>query len=829
MLDQILPVTDPVLMFAILMFTALLAPRLAERAKLPGIIGLIVAGIIIGPYGAGLLERANEIELLSTIGLLYLMFLAGLELDLDQFIRHRHHSLVFGLLTFSIPLAAGTLMGHYLLNFSWSAAVLLSTMFSSHTLITYPLASRMGLARQRAVTTTIGGTIITDTIALLFLAVIAALHRGGASVGFWGRMGGSMFIYAAAVIVFLPRLARWFFRHIASDGIIAYTGVISAVFICAHLAHVAGLEPIIGAFLAGLTINRFIPENSTLMNRIQFIGYSLFIPIFLISVGMLVNVRLFLTGGEAAMIAGSMVAAGIITKWMAATASRKILSYTRDEGMLIYGLSVNQAAATLAAVMVGYNIGIFSAHVVTGTVVMILFTSLAGSWLTDRYSRKVALHEEGRSYSPSDAPQRILVSLANRETAEELVNLAKLIRQSNSDEPLYPMSVVEAGSRAEERIAGAEKLLANAVVKSISSDIPVVPITRAAIDVPSGVLQTMTDLRISTAIFGWGGRVSSHSQTFGHKLDIVIEKSRQMILISKCSESINTVKRIVLAVPPLIERQPGFERCARTVKTLTQQLGASLVTVAASSTMEEVMPVIKRLPPNLMGQNIRLDQWEDLLPWLGKNVSSENDLVVLLNVRKGRLAWRPRNNKMPRLLTNQQPNINLVVVYPPEIRDENVSEPESEASTDAGELLPIRNIEVGLESTSISESISRLIQNEFPAQPEVVNNVTEYLTHLCETEPAELAPGIVLLHAHIPEVQHPTAFLGVNSDGWEISHTTQAPKALFLLLSPKDASPEVHLKAMAELIQPLRDAELVEQVMQAESAEEVLGLGWNSE
>ncbi len=821
MIEQYLPVTDPVLMFAILMFSALLAPRLAEWSKLPGIIGLIVIGILIGPHGLGILERADEIELLSTIGLLYLMFLAGLELDLDQFIRHRHHSLIFGLLTFTVPLVLGTLMGRYLLDFSWPAAILLSTMFSSHTLITYPLASRLGLTRQRAVTTTIGGTLITDTLALLFLAVIAASYRGESSIFYWGRLSVYMLFYALAVIFFLPPLARWFFRHIATDGIIAYTGVIATVFICAHLAHMVGLEPIIGAFLAGLTINSFIPENSTLMNRIQFVGHSLFIPIFLISVGMLVNVGLFFTGGEAAVIAVSMVVAGIVTKWMAASASQRLLSYSHDEGMLIYGLSVNQAAATLAAVMVGFNIGIFTEHVVTGTIVMILVTSLAGSWLTDRYARRVALHEDKKPYCPSGAPQRILVSLANPETAEELVNFAKMIRHTHSHEPIYPLSVVESGSHVEERIADAEKLLINAVVKSASSDVPVVPTTRTAIDVPSGVLQAMTDLRISTAILGWKGRVSSHAQTFGHKLDIVVERSRQMILVSRCSESVNTVKRVIFVIPPLIDRQPGFETAVRTVKNLAQQLGGSLLLVSQKAMIEQVKDEITSITPRISESRVGLESWDDVLPWLNDSVSDEDDLVILLNARKGKLAWRPINSKMPRLLTGRRPDINLIVVYPPEILHEDAPAPEMTSDKGKEFTLPPDNVELGLEGTDVCDAISRLLKNVLPARSQVLGHVTRYLTRMGEKEPAELAPGVVLLHAHISEVSRPTVLLGGNREGWDMPHTTAGAKAIFLLLSPKDSSPEVHLEALSELIRPLRETETIEQILNAESAQEI--------
>jgi len=264
MLNSFFPVHDPVLIFAILMLIALAAPLISGRLKLSGIIGLIVTGIIIGPHGLCILERKGEIELFGAVGLLYIMFIAGLELDRAQFMRHRHHSLIFGVFTFIIPLILGALMVRYVLNFTWQASVLLASMFSSHTLLTYPIASRLGLSRQRSVTTTIGGTIITDTAAFIVLAIIVALHKDEATLFFWPSLFIYMIIYAVSVVVILPRLTKWFFRNIATDGVIAFTGVLAAAYLCAYMAYAARLEPIIGAFLAGLILNNFIPEKKML-------------------------------------------------------------------------------------------------------------------------------------------------------------------------------------------------------------------------------------------------------------------------------------------------------------------------------------------------------------------------------------------------------------------------------------------------------------------------------------------------------------------------------------------------------------------------------------
>ncbi len=820
MFETLLPFTDPVMIFAFLLTTALVAPLVAEKVNLPGIIGLIVAGIIFGPHGLNVLERGPEVEMFGTIGLLYIMFLAGLELDLIQFMKHKHHSGVFGGLTFGIPLVLGTLMGRYLLGFTWPAAILLSTMFSSHTLITYPIASRLGLGRHQAVTTTVGGTLITDTAALLILAIITGLHQGEPGIMFWTRLITYMVIYVGAVVYLLPKIGHWFFRNIASEGIVAFTGVFSGVFLCSYMAHVAGLEPIIGAFLAGLTLNSLIPENSTLMNRIQFVGHSLFIPFFMISVGMLVNIGLLFADKQTITVAVSMVLAGIVTKYLAADFTRRIFSYTRDEGMLIYGLSVNQAAATLAAVLVGYEIGIFSEPVLTGTIIMILVTSLAGSWITDRFARRVALSEEEKPYSASDNPHRIMVPLGSPDTAEKLIELAILIRRKNSSESLYPVTVVETGENTNERLAKAEKLLGKAVVKSVSGDIPVVPITRASTSITTGIQRALTDHRISTVVMGWKGHVKARSRTFGPVLDPIVENNSQMIIISRCLEPFNTIKRVVVAIPPLIENQPGFETAVRSIKTLTHQLGASLLTVSVSDTVERVHDIISKNPPKLNENKEIIDKWEDLIPWLDSDViSHQDDLLILFMVRKGRLAWRPNLSKLPRFLSERFDDMNFTAVYPPELPWKANNKTENIKANSCISLLPPEHIRLNLENTDIKNAILKLLNPTFPSEEELKKEISVSLKEMSDTEPMELLPGAVLLHAHIPHIESSTAFLGVNKTGWDIPHTTRKVKVLFLLLSSKEASPEVHLKALAELVGPIHHTQenVVKKIIQSKS------------
>ncbi|GGD32313.1 cation:proton antiporter [Flavobacterium orientale] len=354
-IDFTLPLKNPVLLFSLILFIILFAPILLNKLRIPHLIGLIIAGAIIGPNGFNLIARDMSIILFGTVGLQYIMFLAGLEIDLAEFKKNSGKSLVFGLLTFSIPMTIGTLAGYYVLGFSIATSVLLASMFASHTLIAYPIVSKLGVAKNRAVNVTVGGTMITDTLALLVLAVIAGMQVGEINQEFWIRLGVSVIVFGLVVMLIFPIIGRWFFKRF-DDNISQYIFVLAMVFLGCTLAELAGIEAIIGAFLAGLALNRLIPHTSPLMNRIEFVGNALFIPFFLIGVGMLIDYKAFIKDWNTLQVAGIMTACAIIGKYLPAWITQKIFGYTRDERRLIFGLSNAQAAATLAAVLVGFNI-----------------------------------------------------------------------------------------------------------------------------------------------------------------------------------------------------------------------------------------------------------------------------------------------------------------------------------------------------------------------------------------------------------------------------------------------------------------------------------------
>lgn len=409
MVHLFLPIDKPVFIFTLVLLIILLVPLFLRRVRIPTLIGLIVAGIVVGPKGLNLLQRDASIVLFGTVGLLYIMFLAGLEMDLAEFKRNRARALLFGAFTFLIPQTIGTIVGVTVLGFSLVSSLLLASMFASHTLLAYPIVSRLGLSRSEVVAVAVGGTMITDTAALLLLAVIAGSYQGELSLLFWLRLLVLSAVLVLTVLFVFPRIAAWFFKHGQMDGAMQYVFILAIVFAAASLAELSGLDAIIGAFLAGLAMNRLVPHTSPLMNRIEFVGNALFIPFFLISVGMLVDLRLLFQGPEALFVAAVMILVASGCKWLAALATQKVLGYTATERSLIFGLSNAQAAATLAAVLIGYNIGLLNELVLNGSILMILATCLMSTLTVENAGHRLALAAR-RPVATDGPPQPAVIS-----------------------------------------------------------------------------------------------------------------------------------------------------------------------------------------------------------------------------------------------------------------------------------------------------------------------------------------------------------------------------------------------------------------------------------
>ena len=659
-----LPVKNPVLILALTLLIILFAPLILKRFRIPGIIGLIIAGVIIGPNTLHIIEKSTSFELFSKTGLLYIMFLAGLEIDMQEYKQNRSKSLVFGAFTFFIPITIGYLVCTYIFHYSLWPSLLLASMFSTHTFLGYPIVSNMGIVKNRAVQVSFGGTIITDSAVLILLGVITNVVQGEINVMFWTRLILSLGLLGFAVLYLLPKVSRWFFRNIEGQGSSQYIYVLAVVFIAGYFSELAGVEPIIGAFLAGLALNRVIPHNSVLMNRVIFIGNTIFIPFFLISAGMLVDFSLFFKGTNALVFAGILSLVALITKWLAAQVTGFIYKYTKYERRVMFGLSASHAAATLAVIKVGYDIGLFDQNVINGTIILILITCMVSSFVTERAARKIAMSEKETSKKIIDRTERILIPVSNPENIARLIDLALIIKDNESREPIYPLSIVEESADADEKIHVVKKVIEGVVEQIASVDKRVEVLKKVDLSIVDGIARTARAYSISDILISWKAQQGSGSLIFGSIADNLLVKTKQSIIISKVIQPLNTYRRVILLLSPNAELENGFNLVVRKINAILKQLGGNAKVYGQQKTLTAFSILIKDRKREFYNYLI-LDSFDDsdILDQI-----KEDDLYIFLSSRKQTVSFDYHVDNMPKTLNKNNESTSFVLFYPESLK-----------------------------------------------------------------------------------------------------------------------------------------------------------------
>lgn len=668
-----LPLQNPVLVFSLILAIILLAPILLKKLNIPGIIGLIISGVAIGPHGLHLLDKNSAIDLFSTIGLLYIMFIAGLELDPNEFKANRNKSLTFGLFTFAIPLAIGYPVCRYLLDYDFNAAFLTASMFATHTLVAYPIVSRMGVSKNQAVAITVGGTILTDTAVLIILAVIIGNSRGTLDMDFWVQLAASLAVFSAIMFLVVPRIAKWFFRKLENEKHSHYIFVLAIVFFAAFLAELAGVEAIIGAFVAGLALNKLIPHSSALMNRIEFIGNSLFIPFFLISVGMLVDVKVLTHGPTALIVAGTLSVVAIFGKWLAAWLTQMVFKFSRAQRGLIFGLSGAHAAATLAVILVGYREHILDDNILNGTILLILITCMVASFATERAAKRILIEApgDGSDLLPMDSHvnEHILVPSDIIGGVEKLIEFAIYIKDRRSTKPISVLTVVSNNDEAEMNILKARNKLDEFVRQAAASEVKINVVTTIDHNAASGIMRTSREIMADIIVLGWPRRAGILNRFLGDKFSAILQNVEKTVMMCRFEQPLVAHKRIVCAVPPLAEFEKGFELWTSKIFQVAKELTVPVVVHANAETGKAVLKALEKSKQNVILSISPFDEWEDFLI-LSRSVK-ETDLFVLVSARKGATSYLTEMDNLPAKLEKYFAANNRVVIYPQQFSEQH--------------------------------------------------------------------------------------------------------------------------------------------------------------
>lgn len=658
------PFQNPVLVFSLILFIILLSPILLRKLRIPGIIGLIISGVIIGPHGLNVLEQNSAVKLFSTIGLLYIMFIAGLELDLNEFQRNKNKSLVFGFLTFTIPLVFGFPVCYFLLKYDFTASLLISSMFSTHTMVAYPIVSKFGISKNEAVAITVGGTILTDTAVLILLAIILSSNQGGLSLSFWTQLVGSLIVFSGIMFWIIPKVTAWFFQKLESEKNSHYIFVLSVVFFAAFLAELAGVEPIIGAFVAGLALNKLIPYSSTLMNRIEFIGQSIFIPFFLISVGMLVDIKVLLNGPYAVIIAVTLSVVALIGKWLAAASTSKLFKYTTNQRRLIFGLSSSHAAATLAVILVGFQTGIIDENALNGTILLILVTCLTATLVTENTSRKILTSEKEEPIIeyPVHYSEHIMIPIANLSNMETLLEFAVYVKNKKSANPITILSVVPNDEEAEKNLIIAKKNLQSLVKMASANETKVKIIATIDHNIAGGIIRASREEMTDTIMIGWPRKTGLIERFIETKTSLIISRTSKAVYICHFEHPLVGHNKIVVSCPPLAELEPGFEVWLPKLNILSKELSLNVFIYCTPTTQAAITEFFHH---RRQKSGFTFSEKFDLadIQLLQRHVTSD-DMLIYVAARRTSISYENCMENIQDKLEKSFPKNSKIVIYP---------------------------------------------------------------------------------------------------------------------------------------------------------------------
>lgn len=683
-----LPIEDPVLKFLLELIIILGAPLLLNKIKIPHLLGLLIAGAIVGPNGFNLLSRDSSVVVTGTTGLLYIMFLAGLEIDMGDFKKNKWKSITFTAYTFAVPFILGLVGGYYVLHFSLLTSVLFASLFSSHTLISYPLVSKLGIARNLAVNITVGGTMLTDVMSLLVLAIVVGMTQGEVDSTFWISLGLSVLAFSLTVLFVFPIIARWFFKKV-DDKISQYIFVLVMIYLAAVLAELAGIEAIIGAFFAGLALNRLIPHTSALMNRVEFVGNAIFIPFFLISVGMLIDFTAFFKSLETLGVAAVMLVASIGGKYLAAVLTQKTFRLTRDEGTLIFGLSSASAAATLAAVMVGYNIivsetaggesvRLLSEHVLNGSILLILISCTVSSFVSMSSAERIAeADKEATASGINPETENILLTVNYEEIVEKVVNLGLMIKTSHKSDRLFALNVIN-DEKNESSVRNAEKNLHIATDIAAAADVRIQPLTRYDADVASGISNVIKEQKITDLVIGiQPGK--GFTPTFVYNLaNGYLQNDNVNTLIYHPAQPISTVTKYIVLIPARADKEPGFFQALLRVWNIARASGATMAFYASEPITRIIQRVVKK-------SNIELSlhpvgNWREAEQ--AASELTEDEGLIIFMAKRGMASYFPQMGFIPDFLNRHALANNFLMIYPSSQENAEMTEKRSVSNHD---------------------------------------------------------------------------------------------------------------------------------------------------
>lgn len=674
-LTHYFPITDPTLIFFVVLLIVLFAPIIMGKLRIPHIIGMVLAGIVVGKYGLNILERDSSFELFGKVGLYYIMFLAALEMDMEGMKKNKSRLLIYGLLTCFIPFTLTYLMSIHLLHYSAKASLLLSCIMASNTLIAYPIVSRYGLQQKPSVTLSVGSSMLSLLIALVILAGLVASFGEHDGVLFWVFFAAKFAVYCGFMIFLIPRLTRWFLRRY-SDAVMQFIFVMAMLFMSAALSQIVGIEGVFGAFFAGLILNRYIPHISPLMNRLEFIGNALFIPYFLIGVGMLINVNLLFQGGHILWVIFCIVFFGTLGKAIAAYAACLGFRLPLSSGHMMFGLTSAHAAGSIAMVMVGMNILIgpntylVNDDMLNGVVIMILFTCIISSLLTDWSSQKIILRDKELPEAEDEKKgndEKILIPVRYPEYADSLMDLALLVRNQKLNRGLVCLNVVYDDKDMRYNQEQGRQLLDHCSQLAAATDVMTQTQVRIAANIANGIKHAFNEFQCSEIIIGMHMHPERSPKFWGEFHQSLFNGLSRQIIMARVIQPLNTIRRIQVAVPSRAEFEPGFYRWLERLSRMAGNLDCRIQFHGRTETLALINEYIQNRHHEVRADYALMNHWNEM-PQLAAQISNDHMLVVI-TARKGTVSYKTALERLPEEITRFFSGTNLMIIFPDQYGD----------------------------------------------------------------------------------------------------------------------------------------------------------------
>ena len=667
-LSQYFPITDPTLIFFVVLLMILLSPIIMGRLRIPHIIGMVLAGVLVGKYGLNILGRDASFELFGRVGLFYIMFLAGLEMDMEGLKKNRNRVMVFGLLTFLIPFAMTYFMGVSLLGYIPLASLLLAAIMASNTLIAYPIVGRYGLTRHTSSTLSVGSSMMALFMALIVMASIVNSFHGNGGIVFWLLFILKFVAYCVGLIMVIPRVTRWFLRRY-SDAVMQFIFILAIVFLSAALSDAVGLEGIFGAFMSGLILNRFVPKVSPLMNRIEFTGNALFIPYFLIGVGMLINVRLLFEGSKILWVVFCIVFFGTLGKAVAAYLAARFFRMSWLSGHMMFGLTSAHAAGAIAMVMVGRRLEVapgeylFGDEVLNGIVIMILFTCIISTVITERAAQRLRLQEkEDQDMMKNLDDEKILIPVKYPEYSDSLVTMATLMRNPRLKRELVALNVVYDDVNMRHNQAEGQRLLDHLCHLASASDVPMVTQVRVAANIANGIKHAFKEFQASEILMGLHFHKEINRSFWGEFTRSLYNGLSRQIIVTRILQPLNTIRRIQVAIPSRAEFEPGFYRWLERLARMAGNLECRIAFHGRNETLQLVNEFIRNRFPSVRAEYEEMAHWKEL-PTLGSQVR-EDHLFVIVTARKGTISYKTAMERLPEELNKFIKGKTIMIIFP---------------------------------------------------------------------------------------------------------------------------------------------------------------------